>query len=135
MMQENGEKSPLLVVFTFLLRRNMRVNKRKKRVKPFRILAVALTIATVALMTSFPKKDVSLQNQQAQLASASDEYRRAQSKNNQLKAELGEVDTADFVERTARRDYGYCWYGETVYEIANLDELLVLARVTADSGN
>ena len=135
MMQENGEKSPLLVVFTFLLRRNMRVNKRKKRVKPFRVLAVALTIATVALMTSFPKKDVSLQNQQAQLASASDEYRRAQSKNNQLKAELGEVDTADFVERTARRDYGYCWYGETVYEIANLDELLTLARVTADSGN
>ena len=33
------------------------------------------------------------------------------------------MNTSDFVERTARRDYGYCWYGETVYTVGNLDEI------------
>ena len=41
-----------------------------------------------------------------------------------LATELAEINTADFVERTARREYGYCWYGETIYEVANLDEIV-----------
>ena len=43
---------------------------------------------------------------------------------NQLNAELRTVDTADFIERTARREYGYCWYGETIYEVGNLEDIL-----------
>ena len=38
--------------------------------------------------------------------------------------ELAQSDSDEFIERTARREYGYCWYGETVYEIGNLEELL-----------
>ena len=37
--------------------------------------------------------------------------------------ELSEINSADFVERTARRDYGYCWYGETIYEVGNLEAI------------
>ena len=47
----------------------------------------------------------------------------AQSENNRLTTELAEIDTEDFIERTARREYGYCWYGETIYEVGNLEEL------------
>ena len=29
-----------------------------------------------------------------------------------------------WIERTARRDLGYCWYGETIYEVGNLEEIV-----------
>ena len=38
-------------------------------------------------------------------------------------AELASINTDDFIERTARREYGYCWYGETIYEVANLEQI------------
>ena len=47
----------------------------------------------------------------------------AQSANNRLKGQLAEIGTKEFVERTARRDYGYCWYGEIIYQVGNLDEI------------
>ena len=60
-----------------------------------------------------------------QLADAQAEARAAQEaveENERLRQLLAESDTRDFVERVARRDYGYCWYGETIYEVANLPE-------------
>ena len=39
------------------------------------------------------------------------------------KTALTEIDSSDFIERTARRDYGYCWYGEIIYQVGNLDEI------------
>lgn len=113
----------------FLGRRKERVNGRKRRRRPFRCLAVVLLGLAVCLMVRFPEKSVSLQNQQAQLAEAADAYYKAQSRNNQLKQEYGEVGSEDFVERTARREYGYCWYGETVYEVSNLDEIKRLTQL------
>ena len=50
-------------------------------------------------------------------------YGEAQSANNRLKGQLAEIGTKEFVERTARRDYGYCWYGEIIYQVGNLDEI------------
>ena len=91
--------------------------------KPFRLVAVILGVIAVTLLVRFPGKAVSLQNQQEQLAAAYDAYYRAQSRHNQLTEELSEINTADFIERTARRDYGSSWYGETIYEIGNLDEI------------
>lgn len=101
------------------------MNKRKKRsgLKPFRLLAIGLGVFTVALLVRFPDKAVSLQNQQEQLAAAASAYYNAQSRHNQLVSELSEINTADFIERTARREYGYSWYGETIYEVGNLDEI------------
>ena len=99
------------------------MKKNRVRIRPFRILSVVLGVVALVMLSRFPAKAVSLERQQQQLEAAAQAYYDAQSRNNQLTTELSEINTADFVERTARRDYGYCWYGETIYEVGNLDEL------------
>lgn len=97
--------------------------KKRIRLRPFRILSVLLGVMTLVMLSRFPAKAVSLERQQQQLEEAAQAYYDAQSRNNQLLTELSEINTADFVERTARRDHGYCWYGETIYEVGNLYEI------------
>ena len=99
------------------------MKKNRVRIRPFRILSVVLGVVALAMLSRFPAKAVSLERQQKQLEAAAQAYYDAQSRNNQLTTELSEINTADFVERTARRDYGYCWYGETIYEVGNLHEI------------
>lgn len=99
------------------------MKKNRVRIRPFRILSVVLGVIALVMLSRFPAKAVSLERQQQQLEAAAQAYHDAQSRNNQLTTELSEINTADFVERTARRDYGYCWYGETIYEVGNLDEI------------
>ena len=96
---------------------------KRVRIRPFRILSVVLGVVALVMLSRFPAKAVSLERQQQQLEAAAQAYYDAQSRNNQLTTELSEINTADFVERTARRDYGYCWYGETIYEVGNLEEI------------
>ena len=96
------------------------VAAKRKRIRPFRILAVLMG---AAMLMRFPAKAVSLERQQEQLVAAAQAYHDAQSENNQLKTALTEIDSSDFIERTARRDYGYCWYGEIIYQVGNLDEI------------
>lgn len=104
-------------------RRQSDMAGKKKRIRPFRILAWALGAGMLTMLLRFPAKAVSSERQQEQLKAAAQAYSDAQSRNNQLKVELAESTTADFVERTARRDYGYCWYGEIIYQVGNLDEI------------
>lgn len=99
------------------------MNKKRVRIRPFRILSVCLGLAVLLMLSRFPAKAVSLERQQEQLTAAAQAYYDAQSENNRLTTELAEIDTQDFIERTARREYGYCWYGETIYEVANLEEI------------
>ena len=82
------------------------VAAKRKRIRPFRILAVLMGAGTLAMLMRFPAKAVSLERQQEQLVAAAQAYHDAQSENNQ-----------------ARRDYGYCWYGEIIYQVGNLDEI------------
>lgn len=96
---------------------------KRIRIRYFRIAAVILSGLTVLAMSRFPAKAASIERQHQQLDEAAQAYFHAQSRNNQLNAELAQSDSDDFIERTARREYGYCWYGETVYEIGNLEEL------------
>ena len=88
------------------------------------MMAVFLGLAALVMLSRFPAKAVSLERQYKQMEAAAATYYDAQSRYNQLNTELAEINTADFVERTARREYGYCWYGETIYEVANLDEIV-----------
>ena len=97
--------------------------KKKLEVRPFRVLAVALGCMALLLLARFPEKAVSLERQEEQRVAAAKAYHDAQSRNNQLTAELASVNSDDFIERTARREYGYCWYGETIYEVGNLEQL------------
>ena len=99
------------------------MEKKRLRIRPFRILAVFLGAVALMMVSRFPEKAISLERQQKQLEDAAAAYYDAQSRNNQLNSELAEINTVDFVERTARREYGYCWYGETVYEVGNLDAI------------
>lgn len=124
MMQEIGAQSRILGI---QLRRKVRgirnLSKKKRRVRPFRVAAALLGLCTLYMAMQFPGKAVSLERQQAQLEAAASAYYDVQSENNQLKTALLEINTPDFIERTARREYGYCWYGETIYEVANLDAI------------
>ncbi|MBP3656742.1 MAG: septum formation initiator family protein [Clostridia bacterium] len=101
------------------------MNKRKVlRIRPFRIAAIGLGMLTLFLLAQFPQKMVSIENQQKQLSLASEKYFAEQSRHNQLNDELETISTPDFIERTARRDQNYCWYGEVVYKVSNLSELM-----------
>ncbi|MBE5799111.1 MAG: hypothetical protein E7321_04085 [Clostridiales bacterium] len=99
------------------------MKKKRVRIRPFRILSVCLGLIALLMLSRFPGKAVSLERQQEQLTLAAQAYYDAQSENNRLTTELAEINTDDFIERTARREYGYCWYGETIYEVGNLEEL------------
>lgn len=99
------------------------MEKKRVRLRPFRILSVFLGIAAVVALARFPEKAVSIERQEDQLLQAATAYYDAQSRNNELSAELAESNSTEFIERTARREYGYCWYGETIYEVVNLDEI------------
>ena len=105
------------------IRRKNDMAGKKRRIRPFRILAWALGAGMLTMLLRFPAKAVSSERQQEQLKVAAQAYSDAQSQNNQLKVELSESTSADFIERTARRDYGYCWYGEIIYQVGNLDDI------------
>lgn len=104
----------------------MRTKRKKKaggyRPLPFRVLLAVLAVVAIAVMVRLPQREVSAEEEQRKLQSAADAYWNAQAENNRLRQLLAESGTNDFVERVARRDYGYCWYGETIYEVANLPE-------------
>ncbi len=124
LLQEKLERGRIITVQICQKMRGMGdMAARKKRIRPFRILAVLMGAGTLAMLMRFPAKAVSLERQQEQLVAAAKAYHDAQSENNQLKTELTEINTSDFIERTARRDYGYCWYGEIIYQVGNLDEI------------
>ena len=124
LLQEKMEKGRIVTVQICQKMRGMGdVAAKRKRIRPFRILAVLMGAGTLAMLMRFPAKAVSLERQQEQLVAAAQAYHDAQSENNQLKTALTEIDSSDFIERTARRDYGYCWYGEIIYQVGNLDEI------------
>ncbi len=124
-MQENGETGRILHLLSLgQIWGKTIMQKKKTRVRPYRILAVALGVVALVMLSRFPAKAVSLERQREQLEVAASEYYQTQSENNQLRAELSEINTSDFVERTARREYGYCWYGETVYTVGNLEDIM-----------
>ena len=112
----------IIINYTFLREEGNRLNERWKRIRPFRILAVFLGVVALMMVSKFPQHAISIERQQEQLEAAASAYYEAQSENNRLNTELSEIDTKDFIERTARREYGYCWYGETIYEVGNLEE-------------
>ena len=63
---------------------------KKKRIRPFRVLAMLMGAGTLAMLMRFPAKAVSLERQQAQLVEAAQAYGEAQSANNRLKGQLAQ---------------------------------------------
>ena len=107
-----------------------RMKKRKKtgmiaklRSRPFALLAFCLALMTMVLVVQLPKKMGGLERQDAQLAEAMQTYSDLQAQHNVLRSELLRIDDEEYIETVARRKYGYGWYGETIYEIGNLEEI------------
>ena len=81
------------------------LEKKRVRLRPFRILSVFLGIAAVASLAQFPDKAVSVEHKREELMTAATAYYDAQSRNNELMAELAESNSDGFIERTARSEY------------------------------
>lgn len=99
------------------------MSRKRVEFRFFRVAAVLLGMVLILMLSRFPAKAVSIERQRSQLDAAASAYYQAQARYNRLSAELSEIDSDAFIERTARREYGYCWYGETIYEVANLEDL------------
>ncbi len=97
--------------------------KRKGKFRPFRLIAVLMGVALAILAIRFPSQAVGVEQRNQDLREAAEAYYNAQAENNRLRAEANEIDSSDFIERIARRQYGYCWYGETIYTVGNPDQL------------
>jgi len=110
--------------------KNARMKKKKMPgfvswllARPFALLAFALAMMTLGLILQLPRMLSSLDRQQEQLTSTMQAYGEMQSERNVLVSELERVNSREYVETLARREHGYGWYGETIYEVANLDEI------------
>ena len=89
----------------------------------FHVLAAVLLVVLLVLLVQLPKNMASSEELSDNLNAAASAYYDAQAENNKLRNRVAQIDTDEFVEQTARREYGYCWYGEIIYEVENLDEL------------
>ncbi|MBQ9009913.1 MAG: septum formation initiator family protein [Clostridia bacterium] len=96
---------------------------RKKEAHPFRYVAIVLVILVLFLGTQISSLADKAERVKKDVLEEGEAYFNAQSRNNRLKTEVDEINTDAFVERTARRDFGYCWYGETIYTVVNLNEV------------
>ncbi|MBQ8094251.1 MAG: septum formation initiator family protein [Clostridia bacterium] len=121
----------------------MKQMKSKKRgFSPFRIAAVCLFVLVGFLGIQIPNMAAKADRVKQELYDRSESYFNAQAKYNRLNTEVNEINTTDFVERTARRELGYVWYGETIYTVKNLAELEekvtydeIYQAVQVDNGN
>ena len=114
--------------------KNARRKKKKKtgladwlRSRPFALLAFGLAVMTMALIVQLPRMMGSLERQNERLTQTMQTYSDLQSERNVLISELDRVTDKDYIEKIARREYGYGWYGETIYEVGNLAEIQAAA--------
>ena len=117
------------------------MKKRKKagviawvRSRPFTLLAFGLAVMTMVLIVQLPGKMGGLERQDEQLTQAMEEYSQMQSEYNVLRSELARVNDQEYIETLARRKYGFGWYGETIYEIGNIEEIQEAELQGLDSG-
>ena len=101
-----------------------RKRKKKGSVYPFRIAFVVLLVLAAYVLIRLPGYAKASEDIVKEMQEAADANYEAQLEGNRLKSLLAESDTSAFIERTARRLYDYCWYGEIIYEVENLDEII-----------
>ncbi len=105
-------------------RRGKRERKQRRSPRGFRGFVLLLLALVIALAVVLPGSAARQQQEEQAVYEATRAYWDAQNENNRLNDLLSECDRPDFVERVARRDYGYSLYGETIYVVSNLNELL-----------
>lgn len=99
------------------------MKKKRAGIRPFPILTVLLTAAAFMEIARLPENKKSLENLQEALKSAESRYQAVQTENRRLTNMIAECQSDEAIERIVRREYGYCWYGEIIYEVENLEEI------------
>lgn len=133
MRQEIAAKERIIDILYLIWRSIALKNAHKKKKKtglaawlsarPFALLAFVMVIMMLALLLQLPRMSSSIDRQREQLTSTMAAYSEKQSERNVLASELERVNSKDYIETIARREHGYGWYGETIYEVANLSEI------------
>ena len=111
------------------------MRKKEAGKGPFKWLTVVLVMATLILLVRIPGKSVSLERQREALAQAQRAYQEEVARGKQLEAAKAYSETDEAIEQAARREYGYCWYGEIIYEVANLEEIESRLETRDEEGN
>ena len=135
MMQEIDVKGRILNILYPIWRRITLVSARMKkkktmsmadvvRARPFAFLALGLAVMTLVLVVQLPRVMGKIDRQGETLLKVMGEYSELQAERNVVNSELARIDDRDYIETIARRVHGYGWYGETIYEVGNLDEIL-----------
>ncbi len=101
-----------------------RQTNRRKRKRIFWYFAFALGCLCVFLSLQLQLRTMNEEHLQKDLLQAAEAYYRAQTENNWLHTQLEEINSDTFIERVARSKFGYCRYGEIIYEVSNLKDLL-----------
>ena len=103
--------------------------------RPFTLLAFGLVVMTMVLIVQLPKKMGGLERQNEQLLQKMEEYRQKQAEYNVVQNELVRSSDPAYIEKLARRKHGFGWYGEMIYEIANLDEITAAQPSAAENAD
>ena len=96
--------------------------------RPFAMLAVCLLAMMMLLVVNLPKRMDSLDRQDEQLRELMGRYSEKQSELNSIRSEVALTGEDDYIERIARRELGFSWYGETIYKVDNLEEIRAQAQ-------
>ena len=105
------------------------------RARPFTLLAFGLAVMTMVLIVQLPKKMDGLERQNEYLLETMDRYSQTQAEHNVVLSELARSKDPEYIETLARRKHGFGWYGETIYEIANLEELEAAQTAAEETAN
>ncbi|MBR1711720.1 MAG: septum formation initiator family protein [Clostridia bacterium] len=117
----------------------VRVKRRKKRPKIhiplFRIFAVLFGLMICFMLIKIPQTISRAEKTIVEVESSKNAYFSAEAKNRRLMEQQKELGNRDFIERMARRNEGYCKYGETVYVVSNIDDLRRRVSTPIENGD
>lgn len=121
--------------------KRVRMKKKKTgvfawmRSRPFMLLAFGLAAMAMVLIVRLPKMTSGVDRQNEQLLEIMDQYSQTQAEYNVAQSELARCNDPEYIETIARRVHGFGWYGETIYEIANIEELEAAQTATGMTGD
>lgn len=93
------------------------------KVKKMAIKAAAIMCTSVALgmmVRSYHARDAEMTQLRADLEALNAEYYTLSMRGNAIQAQINRADEDAFIERVARREYGYTNPGEIHYSVSNL---------------
>ena len=92
---------------------------RRARFAP-RFWVILMLPVIVALTWNYGKRETYIAQQEQELIELNDRYYEACMEGVQIRQQLENVGTEEFIERTARREYGYMMPGEARFVVSNL---------------